>query len=66
MTDTERWIFLTLVREMRAAQKRWFKNRQQADLVRSKELERDVDRAIDAELAPRAEPSLFDRMGTPE
>ncbi len=58
MTD-----FMTLVQDMRAAQKRWFKHRQQSDLQRSKELERAVDRAIEAVRAPRAEPSLFDKIG---
>ena len=36
-----------LVRQMRAAQKRYFKDRRSDDLEESKRLEREVDKAID-------------------
>ena len=51
-----------LVQRMRKAQKRYFAERTQECLARSKELERQVDLMVDRELGPRAEPSLFDRM----
>lgn len=38
--------FTRVVKEMRDAQKAYFKNRLREDLVRSKELERRVDQAI--------------------
>ena len=36
-----------LVRRMRASQKRWFKGKNQADLIASKELEREVDAVLE-------------------
>lgn len=45
MTDAE---ILELVRRMREAQRRWFKDHDRADLRRSKELEGQVDRALAA------------------
>lgn len=38
--------FILLVEQMRAAQKAYFKNRERADLMISKELERKVDNFI--------------------
>lgn len=49
--------FVGLVARMRRAQKWWFRLRDHAALEESKRLEREVDRAIDAQ----AEPTLFDR-----
>lgn len=43
MTDAE---ILELVKQMREAQRRWFKDHDRADLQRSKELEGRVDRAL--------------------
>ena len=43
MTDSE---ILDIVREMRAAQKTYFKSRAQTDLEASKDLERKVDKAL--------------------
>lgn len=38
--------FIKIVKEMRATQKSYFKDRQRSDLIRSKELEHKVDKAI--------------------
>lgn len=38
--------FTRLVRDMHAAQKALFRDRERADLIRSKELERQVDKAL--------------------
>lgn len=46
-----------LVQKMRVAQKVYFRTRSTADLAASKQLERDVDRAVADALAP---PTLFD------
>lgn len=43
MSDPE---ILELVRRMREAQRRWFKNHDRADLTLSKKLEADVDKAL--------------------
>lgn len=43
MTDEQ---ILDLVQQMRAAQRRWFKNHDRADLTLSKKLESDVDKAL--------------------
>lgn len=43
MTDLE---ILELVRRMREAQRRWFKNHDRADLTLSKTLEAAVDKAL--------------------
>lgn len=40
---------LDLVRRMRDAQRRYFKTRDQAVLIESKGLEREVDRALDGD-----------------
>ena len=48
MTDAE---ILTLVSQMRAAQKRYFKYRTGTTLNESKELERQVDKALAARLS---------------
>jgi len=54
--------FIDLVTKMRTSQRHWFKYKDIDSLQRSKKLEREVDRAIDARSAPRAAASLFDRM----
>jgi hypothetical protein len=66
MTDAE---FVALVAEMRAAQVKYFKTRNRADLASARRCELSVDLAIDARKQqavadgwPRAEPSLFDKM----
>ena len=38
--------FVSLVREMRTAQKAWFLNKQSSDLTRAKRLEKEVDEAV--------------------
>lgn len=38
--------FTRLVRDMRAAQKAWFRDHERGDLIRSKDLERRVDKAL--------------------
>ena len=48
-----------LVRQMRDAQKAYFRTRNTFDLAISKDIERRVDRAVAAVLAP---PTLFDDM----
>ena len=53
-------VFLGLVEKMRLAQKRWFKYRRQEDLTAAVQMERLVDRAIDAERAPRSATCLWD------
>lgn len=50
MTDAE---ILELVRQMRAAQRTYFTTRAVADLRRSKDLERQVDRALAARFSPQ-------------
>jgi len=49
--------FIELVRQMRQAQRAYFRDRSPAALARSKELERAVDRAIAAALT--TQPKLF-------
>jgi hypothetical protein len=46
--------FLGVVEQTRAAQKRYFKTRERDDLIRSKTLEKAVDRAVDKIKAARA------------
>jgi hypothetical protein len=53
--------FLDLVQRMRAAQKTYFSERSPGTLAESKRLEREVDRLIERETGPRAEPMLWDR-----
>lgn len=50
MTDLE---ILELVKQMRDAQKRWFKEHDRTDLQRSKELEGQVDRALAKRFSPQ-------------
>lgn len=50
-----------LVRSMRAAQKTYFDRRTSEHLTLANQLEREVDRAVERELGPRAEPMLWDR-----
>ncbi len=45
LTEIER--FISMVMDMRTAQKSYFKTREQKWLLASKQLERDVDRLID-------------------
>jgi hypothetical protein len=54
--------FVKLVQQMRDAQKRWFKYRDIEVLSKCKQLEREVDRAIERENWQGATPSLFDRL----
>ncbi len=51
--------FQILVRDMRAAQKRYFKGRKQSDLEASRVLESAVDRALE----DLNHPVLFDQSG---
>ncbi len=44
--------FVDLVGKMRAAQRRWFKYKNQDAMVRAKQLEREVDRRIERETGP--------------
>ena len=53
--------FVGLVSRMRIAQKHWFRYNDVKSLELAKKLEREVDRFIDRETGPRAEPTLFDR-----
>ncbi len=53
-------VFLGLVEKMRLAQKRWSKYRRQEDLTAAVQMERLVDRAIEAERATRAASCLWD------
>lgn len=39
-------VFIEKVRELRTAQKSFFKNRLKGDLVRSKQLEAEIDKAL--------------------
>ena len=50
MTDVE---ILELVKQMREAQRRWFRDHDRTDLRRSKELEGQVDRALAARFSPQ-------------
>ncbi len=58
--------FTRLVKEMREAQKAWFKNRLRGDLIRSKDLERRVDKALadgivfDLDIVSSVEPGQLD------
>ncbi len=55
--------FCELVAQMRAAQKKYFKARNQSNLVAAKELERQVDKALHGEIILRVDhnqqPELF-------
>lgn len=55
--------FTRLVEEMREAQKAWFKNRLRGDLIRSKDLERRVDKALADGLVSSVEPGQLDLFG---
>jgi hypothetical protein len=44
----EAYEFVSKVREMRKVQKAYFKNRLQSDLIQSKQLEKEVDQALEA------------------
>ena len=52
LAPEEQAEFVALVREMRQAQKEYFKTRDRDVLNRSKSLERQVDKAIEAMNAP--------------
>lgn len=52
MNDQE---FRSLVADLRKAQKAWFKNHQQSDLIESKRLEK----AVDAELSSPGQQEMF-------
>ena len=57
--------FINIVKEMRKAQKEYFKTRSQASLTKSKELEKTVDKLL-AERENRNKPqqgSLFEGCG---
>ena len=54
MTDSE---FRKLVKELRTAQKAYFKNRLQRDLFQSKELEKKVDAELTSEPEKPAGPT---------
>ena len=53
----------TLVRAMRASQRRYFRHRTHDDLEESKRLEREVDRAVEAVLSAPVQASLFSDEG---
>ncbi len=53
--------FIALVRDLRTVQRRWLKFRDTAALQETKRLEREVDRWLERQDGPRAEPTLFDR-----
>ena len=58
--------FYYKVREMRAAQRAYFKNRTQGDLERAKSLERIIDdeiKRVDDTLAPKQTSLNFDENG---
>ena len=57
MTHTE---FVQLVKDMRQAQKDYFRTRTNASLVASKDLESQVDKAVKEFITPPA-PQLFDK-----
>lgn len=50
---------IKLAKETRDAQKAYFKNRTYSDLDRSKQLERQLDKAIDEYLNPNPQIDLF-------
>lgn len=58
--------FTRLVKEMRQAQKAWFKDHERGDLIRSKDLERRVDKALadgiifDLDIVSFVEPEQLD------
>jgi hypothetical protein len=54
--------FRVLVQNMRTAQKRWFKLRDQKALEDAKRLEREVDRELERDMVPSRTPSLFDKI----
>ena len=56
MTSDE---IINLAKEMRAAQKSWFKFHNQADLTKSKQLERQLDKAIEEYQTPDPQMDLF-------
>ena len=53
--------FIDLVRCMRDAQKKWFRDRSPMDLGEAQYLERGVDHWLEREAGPRATPTLFDK-----
>ncbi len=53
--------FIDLVRCMREAQKKWFRDRYPLDLGEAQYLERGVDHWLERESGPRAAPTLFDK-----
>jgi hypothetical protein len=57
--------FVTKVREMRQAQKDYFKNRLKSDLVKSKSLEREVDQALEEGVTVYATATLEELDGVP-
>lgn len=63
MTHTQ---FVKLAAAVRHAQRVYFRERDPATLANARRLERELDAAIEADLAPPAEPSLFDRIGSGE
>lgn len=50
---------INLAKEMRTAQKSWFKFHNQADLDRSRKLERQLDAAIEEYMNPNPQMDLF-------
>lgn len=50
---------INLAKEMRTAQKSWFNYHNQADLTKSKQLERQLDKAIEEYQNPNPQMDLF-------
>lgn len=57
--------FVMKVREMRAAQKTYFKTRLQGDLIKSKQLEAEVDKALKEGVVLYATATLEEMDGEP-
>lgn len=57
--------FVNKVREMRATQKAWFKEHLRADLIKSKQLEAEVDKALKEGVVLYATATLEEKDGEP-
>jgi hypothetical protein len=59
-------IFFELVKQMRAAQKKYFKERTQSNLIESKKLEKQVDQVLAAGLDNQAEADVAVQLSLTE